>query len=168
MKLVKLCLVALTLAGAACQQSAAPANNNSAPAKTTATPAANAPAALDLSTPTKAALAFYQGVRAKDVKKIEATLAKETLAEAKAQSPEDPGKIIMESVQQSAPPPSALDIRNEKVNGDKATLEVAGLDEKDKNKVEIFYFTKEGSEWRVDLFHSEKGGMKKDAAPEKK
>jgi hypothetical protein len=160
-KFVKLYLVALTLAGAACQQSVAPSANKNTPPTTAASPAASAPAAADLSTPSKAALAFYQGVRAKDVKKIEATLSKETLAQAKEQSPEDPGKVIMESVQQSAPPPAALDVRNEKINGDKATLEVAGLDEKNKDKAEIFYFVKEGNDWKVDLFHEDKGDMKK-------
>jgi hypothetical protein len=165
-KFVKPALIALSCAlfGAACQTAT---NENSAKtpvAAATATPAA-APD-KDLSTPTKAALTFYQGVRAKDVKKIEATLSQGTLAQAKEQSPEDPGKVILESVQQSAPPPAALDIRNEKINGDKATLEVGGLDEKDKNKIETFYFTKEGNDWKVDLFHEEKGEMKKDPKAE--
>ena len=164
MKLVKLGLIAAACAlfGAACQSATKetankPANNNAV--------AAAPPAASDMSTPTKAALAFYQGVRAKDVKKIEAALSQASLAEAKAQSPEDPGKIILESVQQSAPPPAALDIRNEKINGDKATLEVAGLDEKHKDKADTFYFVKEGNDWKVDLFHSEKDD-KKDAVKE--
>lgn len=155
MKLPKLCLLALalTLFGAACQNAA---NTNTAkpePPKNPAPPAASAP---DLSTPTKAALAFYEAVRKKDVDKIKLTLSKDTLAQAKEQSPNDPNKPIMASVE-SAPPPASLDIKNEKITGDTATIEVAGLNEKDRSKTETFYFAKEPDGWKVDLFHQEKG-----------
>jgi hypothetical protein len=163
MKFAKLCFVALALCAASCQQPAT--NENTAkPASDAKTAAATpAPAALDLSTPTKAAVIFYQGVRDKDAEKVIRSLSKETLEEAKKQSA-DTGKTIMEAITQSAPPPASMpDTRNEKVDGNTATLEVVGLDAKDNNKAEKFYFVKEGNDWKVDLFHEEKDGVKKDA-----
>ena len=170
MKYTQLCLVglALTLGGAACQSSA-PANNtasananNTNAANATATPKAATP---DLSTPTKSAIIFYQGVKTKDAAKIKATLSQKTIDEAEKQA-QDTGKTIMDTIMQSAPPPALLNTKNEKINGDMATLEVTGLDEKHPDKAEIFYFIKEGNDWKVDLFHDVKNN-KKETMPKK-
>jgi uncharacterized lipoprotein YajG len=72
MKFAQICLLALTLTLAACQNPAPvannkpPAANNNAAAKPAAATSATT---LDLSTPTKTAIAFYQGVKNKDVEK---------------------------------------------------------------------------------------------------
>ena len=166
-------IIALTLGGLACQSTApatnannATANNNAKPAPATADAQASA-STFDLSTPNKTAVIFYQGVRDKDTTKVKATLSAATLDEAQKQA-SDSGKTIMETISLSAPPPASLDIRNEKINGDKATLEVVGLDQKDATKAETFYFVKEGGEWKVDLFHDAKNDKKPAPAPAKK
>lgn len=154
-------VAALTLGGTACQSTAptgnSPANaNNANIVVTSGTPTA---AAFDLSTPTKTAIIFYQGVKNKDTAKVKATLSAATLDEAQKQA-SDSGKTIMETISLSAPPPASLDVRNEKINGDTATLEVVGLDPKAPTKAETFYFVKEGAEWKVDLFHDAKNDKK--------
>jgi hypothetical protein len=105
-------------------------------------------------------------------KKVKSTLSKATLAEAEKQS-QDSGKAIMETIQQSAPPPeSQPDTGKENIKGNTATLEVTGLDQKNKDKVEMFHFVKEGNDWKLDLFYEDKKeekapAAKSDAAPKK-
>ena len=171
MKFARICLVTLAFTLTACQSSetnqnaAKPTANTNASVPASTSVSANKP---NLSTPAQTALAFYQGVKNKDIEKVKSTLSKETLAVAEKQS-HDSGKAIMETIEQSAPPPeSQPDIGKETINGNTATLQVSGLDSKKKDQVETFYFVKEGEDWKLDLFHETKKEEKEEkAAPAK-
>ncbi len=107
---------------------------------------------LGASSPTSTFKAFQEAQRKKDVAGIKKTLSKGSLAmlgkAAKAQN-----KSLDESLKEGFDDPAfkaqnTPETRNEKVDGDTATLEVQDQDSK---KWETMYFVKEENDWKIAL-----------------
>ena len=126
-------------------------NSNARPAATVATPAAAAPSGA-LSTPTNAFKAFYEASKNKDVPAVMKTLSKETVdfltAEAKKEN-KTLEVALTESLKTSDVPATMPETRNEKIDGDKATLEAK--DDKVEGKWDTFNFARENAEWKIKL-----------------
>jgi hypothetical protein len=101
------------------------------------------------STPTATAKAFYEAAKNKDVAGMKSVLSKRMLdmmekaAKARNKSVDD---FIKES-NDAEPPPANFETRNEKINGDTATLEVTN----GKGGWEPFNFVKEDGQWKLTL-----------------
>lgn len=123
---------------------------NARPAATTA-PAATTTAG-SLSTPTKTFMAFYEASKSKNVPGVMNALSKDSVdfltAEAKKEN-KTLEAALTESLKTSDVPATAPETRNEKIDGDKATLEVK--DEKVADKWDTFNFVKENGEWKLKL-----------------
>lgn len=105
------------------------------------------------STPTEAFEAYYEAIKAKDVNAVRNLFSKSmvTLMEDQAKrSNKTVDDVIAELLKKaSAEVPETLpETRNEKIEGDTATLEIK--DEK-KNTWETIHFVKEAGEWKVSL-----------------
>jgi Domain of unknown function (DUF4878) len=122
--------------------------SNTRPATTT-TPAATASASL--STPTSAFMAFYDASKKSDVEAVKRTLSKASLdfltAEAKKEN-KTLEAALTESLKTADVPKTTPEVRNEKIDGDNATLEVK--DEKSSNW-DTFNFVRENGEWKLKL-----------------
>jgi hypothetical protein len=128
------------------------ANTNSSNTRTAApasTPQATTTGAL--STPTRAFMAFYEASKNGDVEAIKATLSKASLdfltAEAKKEN-KTLEAALTESLKNSDIPKTTPEVRNEKIEGDNATIEVK--DEKT-NSWDSFRFVKENGEWKIKI-----------------
>ncbi|MBA3766281.1 MAG: DUF4878 domain-containing protein [Acidobacteria bacterium] len=125
-------------------------NSNARPAASAATPAATTSGPL--STPTNAFKAFYEASKKKDVPAVMKTLSKDTVdfltAEAKKEN-KTLEVALTESLKTSDVPTTAPETRNEKIDGDKATLEVK--DDKVEGKWDTFNFARENGEWKIKL-----------------
>lgn len=126
------------------------ANNSNARPAATATPAATTSSSL--STPTKTFMAFYEASKNKNVPAVMATLSKDSVdvltAEAKKQN-KTLEVALTESLKTSDVPTTAPETRNEKIDGDKATLEVK--DDKVADKWDTFNFARENGEWKIKI-----------------
>ncbi len=126
-------------------------NSNARPAATAATPAAAAPSGA-LSTPTNTFKTFYEASKKKDVPAVMKTLSKETVdfltAEAKKEN-KTLEVALTDSLKTSDVPPTMPETRNEKIDGDKATLEAK--DDKVADKWDTFNFARENGEWKIKL-----------------
>ncbi|MBA3805408.1 MAG: DUF4878 domain-containing protein [Acidobacteria bacterium] len=126
------------------------ANNSNARPTAAATPAATT-SNSSLSTPTKTFMAFYEASKNKNVPAVMSTLSKESVdfltAEAKKEN-KTLEAALTESLKTSDVPTNAPETRNEKIDGDKATLEVK--DDKG-NKWDTFNFAKENGEWKIKI-----------------
>jgi hypothetical protein len=144
----------------ACSQPAANTNgagtaanaNTTKPAATT-TPAttAAAPPTGALSTPTNTFMAFYEASKKNDVPGVIRILSKDSLdfltAEAKKEN-KSLEAALTESLKTANVPQTAPETRNEKIDGDKATLEVKA---EKTNDWDTFNFVKENNEWKLRL-----------------
>ena len=106
---------------------------------------------LGSSSPTATFKAFFEAQKKKDVAAIKKTLSKASLAllekAAKAQNKTlDTG--IAEGFAGGSKTEEMPEARNEKIDGDNATLEIQDTDTK---KWETMYFVKEDGEWKVAL-----------------
>jgi septal ring-binding cell division protein DamX len=155
---ITLAILMLALASA-CSQPATNTNgagttsntNASKPAATT-TPATTAAApAGALSTPTNTFMAFYEASKKNDVPGVIRILSKDSLdfltAEAKKEN-KTLETALTESLKTADVPKTTPETRNEKIDGDKATLEVK--DDKSSNW-DTFNFVKENNEWKLKL-----------------
>ena len=128
-------------------------NSNARPAAATAAapaaPATNTSGSL--SSPTNAFMAFYEASKKKDVPAVMRALSKDSVdfltAEAKKEN-KTLEAALTESLKTSDVPTTAPETRNEKIDGDKATLEVK--DDKG-NKWDTFNFARENGEWKIKL-----------------
>jgi hypothetical protein len=105
------------------------------------------------STPTAAFEAYYEAIKAKDVNAVKKLFSKSmvTMMEDQAKrSNKTVDDVMAEGLKQaSAEVPETLpETRNEKIEGDTATLEIR--DEK-KDKWETIRFVKEDGEWKLSL-----------------
>ena len=127
------------------------ANTSNARPAAAATPSA-ATTASSLSTPTNTFMAFYEASKKNDVPAVIRTLSKESVdfltAEAKKEN-KTLEAALTESLKTSDVPTTAPQTRNEKIDGDKATLEIK--DEKVADKWDTFNFVKENGEWKLKL-----------------
>jgi hypothetical protein len=122
--------------------------SNTRPAATTP-PASTANASA--STPTSTFMAFYEASKKSDVEAVKKTLSKASLdfltAEAKKEN-KTLEAALTESLRNADVPKTTPEVRNEKINGDNATLEVK--DEKTSGW-DTFNFVKENGEWKLKL-----------------
>lgn len=107
---------------------------------------------LSSSSPTSTFKAFYEAQKKKDVPAMKKTLSKSSLdmmeKAAKAQN-KTVDKALTEGFESPAGKADKMpETRNEKIDGDNATLEVQDEDTKKWNKV---YFVKEEKEWKIAL-----------------
>ena len=133
---------------------AAPASSSSSP--NTATPPgstpnvnANIPAGtVSLATPTDAYKAGYEARKNKDIATLKRVMAKDALAFL-TEIAESDKKTLDDQLKELAARPQAAsaETRNEKIKGDRASLEY--LDEN--GKWRSMDFSKEGSDWKIDL-----------------
>jgi Domain of unknown function (DUF4878) len=127
------------------------ANTSNARPAATASPAAATPAGA-LSTPTKTFMAFYEASKSKNVPAVMSVLSKDSVdfltAEAKKEN-KTLEAALTESLKTSDVPTTAPETRNEKIDGDKATLEVK--DDKVADKWDPFNFVKENGEWKIKI-----------------
>jgi hypothetical protein len=159
--LTTIALAAITfLAG--CSKDAANANgtntatiNNAGPSSSpiVAQPSPTATTSTSASTPTEAFNIYYDSIKKKDVNTFKSLLSKGTLnmleERAKRQSTTLDAAINEGIVEASKEVPATLPpTRNEKVDGDKATLEVN--DEK-KEKWETIHFVREDGRWKLSF-----------------
>jgi ABC-type glycerol-3-phosphate transport system substrate-binding protein len=101
------------------------------------------------SSPTATAKAFYEAARSKDISGMKSLVSKNTLdmldkaAKAQNKTVDD----LLKASNESAPPPATFETRNEKIDGDKATLEV---NQDGKGKWQTVTFVKEDGSWKLD------------------
>jgi Domain of unknown function (DUF4878) len=156
---VTLAICALALA-AACKGPATNSNgantannansSNTRPAATTSP--AQAPTTTGaLSSPTRAFMAFYEASKSGDVEAVKRTLSKGSFdfltAEAKKEN-KTLEAALTESLKNADVPKSTPEVRNEKIEGDTATIEVK--DEKT-NTWDSFKFVRENGEWKIRI-----------------
>ena len=124
------------------------ANTNQSPAvKPEATKTeTDKPAAASLATPPDAYIAAYNARQKKDLEALKKVMSKDALEfftmMGDGKSPDDGLKKLMER-----PQAATAETRNEKINGDKATLEY--LDEK--GNWGAMDFVKEGGDWKLTI-----------------
>lgn len=153
-------LVATALAATACSKTATNTNatnsnttTNTSKSSNSTTANTSTPTTTGASTPTAAFKAIYEAAKNKDVAGF-----KKNLASSDLKGLDDNFlKEMMNSPENNVPP--TLETRNEKIDGDKATLE----SKKKNGDWETINFVKEGSEWKVKL-----GGAKEEDAGEPK
>ena len=161
------CALGMVLWSTACQKTETNTlNTNSAPANTSAATNSATPitananqsnlsaeepkstGSVSLATPTEAYKAGYAARKSKDIASLKRVFAKDALAFLT-----DIGKIdnktldVMLKELTEKPQASSPETRNEKITGNRATLEY--LDEK--GKWSVMDFSKEGNEWKIDL-----------------
>lgn len=101
------------------------------------------------STPTATAQAFYEAAKSKDISAMKSLVSKSTLdlmdkaAKAQNKTVDD----LLKASNESAPPPATFETRNEKIDGDKATLEV---NQDGKGRWQTMNFVKEDGSWKLD------------------
>ena len=101
------------------------------------------------STPTEAFKSFYEAAKAKDVATVKRLLAKDSLSKMEARAKEQNKSLddFITDQTQSGIPPSMPELRNEKIDGDKATIEFKGPGgDSDWRTVP---FAKEDGEWKI-------------------
>ncbi|MDQ3818543.1 MAG: DUF4878 domain-containing protein [Acidobacteriota bacterium] len=99
------------------------------------------------STPTETTKAFYNAAKNNDVQTMRSLMSKDTVAamEKFAKAENKSLDDFLKDENKSDPPPDTLETRNEKIEGDKATLEV-----KDKKSGwETLHFVKEDGQWKL-------------------
>lgn len=165
LRLLKLFIIlALVSWSMACQKTEpATSNANTAPANTSPTPNSATPVApsstpnananisavsVSMATPTDAYKTGYEARKNKDIATLKRVMAKDALgfltdiAQIENKTLDDQLKALADKPQ--AP---TAETRNEKINGDRASLEY--LDENGKWKT--MDFSKEGTDWKIDL-----------------
>jgi hypothetical protein len=136
---------------AACGGSSTNTNTNTAAQPTPAAKAANttpSPAATDASnSPTATFKAFYEASKSGDEEAFKKTVSKDTLAMLE-EGAKEKKKTLSQALKESDVPPTMPETRNEKIDGDKATIEVK--DEKT-GAWETIKFVKEDGRWKIVL-----------------
>jgi predicted lipid-binding transport protein (Tim44 family) len=147
---------------AACGSAAEPAKPDAAPGNTTAEKkdvaakkddAAAGSDEIRAATPTEATKSFIRAYAAKDIGTMKKLFSKQTLADIEKDA-KDQNKSVDDMLKEftETPLPFKDDpvIRNEKIEGDKATLEVQTF-EKDEEKWEKTNLVKEDGIWKLDF-----------------
>lgn len=96
-------------------------------------------------TPTEGFKAFYEAAKSKDAAALKKTIAKKLLAELEDQA-KQAGKPFDEFLVDVNVPPSFPEVRNEKIDGDKATIEVKGASDNWRPTK----LSKEDGVWKLD------------------
>lgn len=119
---------------------AAPAAKNT---NTTASTANNTGAAAD--SPTAVFKAFYEASKSGDEEAFKKTVSKDTLAMME-EGAKEKKKTLAQVLKESDVPPTMPELRNEKIDGDKATIEAKDTQT---DTWEKFKFVKEDGKWKV-------------------
>jgi hypothetical protein len=96
-------------------------------------------------------MAFYEASKKNDVEGVKRTLSKDSLeflTEAAKQEKKSLEEALTESLKKADVPTTTPEVRNEKIDGDKATLEIK--DDKS-GRWETFNFARENNEWKIKL-----------------
>ena len=153
-------LAALTLAACAKAGTSTNNSNNTNTASNTASPKTSpttATATGDYSTPTSAFRSFYEAAKATNMDGIKRSMSKKTLeeltksAESQKQTLDDSLKEIVKDAPSNVP-----QMRNEKIDGEKATLEIK--DDK-MEKWNTVYMVKEDGQWKIAIRDESAAGM---------
>jgi hypothetical protein len=101
------------------------------------------------STPTATAKAFYDAAKSKDVAGMKSVLSKKMLdmMEKAAKTQNKSVDDFIKDSNEREPPPASFETRNEKIEGDTATVEVSN----GKGGWEPFHFVKEDGQWKLTL-----------------
>lgn len=132
-------------------------NAGATPSPSVAQPSPTATATASASTPTGAFTAYYEAIKRKDVNAFRSLFSKGTLAmleDRAKQRNTTLDETIKEGIEEASKevPATMPPTRNEKIDGDKATIEVN--DEK-KEKWETLHFVREGGQWKISFDESE-------------
>lgn len=104
------------------------------------------------SSPTATFKAYFDAQKKKDVAGVKKTLSKSTLAVMEKSAKEQNKTVDQSITEQFAKPGAKAEempaTRNEKIDGDNATLEV---EDKEAKKWDKVYFVKEDNEWKLAL-----------------
>ncbi len=136
---------------AATNTSASTKTATATPTVAEAKPAAEVPAApgtISLATPTDTYKTAYAARKNKDIPTLKRVFAKDAI-EFLTEMLSSEKKTLEDHLKELSEKPQAAtaETRNEKINGNRATLEY--LDEK--GKWSVMDFSKEGNEWKIDL-----------------
>ena len=100
------------------------------------------------SSPSATAKAYYEASKSSDIKTMKSLMSKNTLdmldklAKAQNKSVDD----MLKASHAAMPPPATFDTRNEKIDGDNATLEV---NQDGKGNWQTVNFVKEDGQWKL-------------------
>ncbi len=171
MKTSKLTVLAATLALCAlaltgCNKAATNTNNANSTANSNATAnsnkppvAADASATGDYSTPTAAFKTFYEAAKKNDIEGMKRSMTKKTMAVMEKAAAEEKKSVDEAFKEMNKDAPSSVpEIRNEKIDGDKATVEIKDDKMKDWSTVP---FVKENGQWKIALADAMAGAMDK-------
>jgi len=117
------------------------------------------------SSPTATFKAFFEAQQKKDVAGMKKNLSKTSLA-IMEKSAKEQNKSIDDAIKEQLENPASKtdkipEIRNEKINGNEATLE---LRNEDTNKWDTMYFLKEDNAWKIALDRTIEELLKKSGA----
>jgi hypothetical protein len=158
-----LCALAL----AACNKGATNTNNTNSTSNTNAantnTTATTTATTGNYSTPTAAFKTLYEAAKANDIEGMKRSMSKKTLeliekGAAKEKKTLEEAFSEMNKKAPSSTPPT----RNEKIDGDKATLEAKN---EEKDKWETVPFVKEGGQWKMAFLDEMAAAMEKMDSP---
>jgi PBP1b-binding outer membrane lipoprotein LpoB len=126
---------------------ASPATTPTQPSSTPMPPTGNAGAA----TPTAAFTAYYEAIKRKDVATVRSLFSKGTLSmmeERAKRSNTTVDEVMTKGLEEASKeiPAAVPETRNEKIDGDKATLEAK--DDK-KDSWETLHFAREDGQWKI-------------------
>lgn len=154
-----LTLIALALLLAACQagtetKKTEPAKPAATPANTAGKPAdtpkaeADKPAGFSLATPADTYKTAYAARAKKDIATLKRVFSKEVLEFLEEVSKEEK-KTLDDTLKELTEKPQnpSNEVRNEKINGDKATLEYLN----EQGKWTVLDFVKEGNDWKMTV-----------------
>ena len=130
-------------------------NNTSNSTANKGTP--NSPPVGDYSTPTAAFKSFYEASKANDLEGIKRSMSKKAMEEVAKNSAKE-NKTVDDSLKDMTKdaPAGMPQMRNEKIEGDKASAEMK--DDKMDKWITV-YFVKEDGKWKVALDEEKAGGM---------
>ena len=116
-------------------------------------------------TPTATFKSYFEAQKNKDIPGMKKTLSKTSLAMMEASAKEQ-GTTLDKMIEEQLKNPSAKidkmpETRNEKVNGDNATIE---LNNEDAKRWDVMYFVKEDGAWKIALDRTIEEMLKKNGA----
>jgi hypothetical protein len=146
---------ALALMAIACNktESLPNTNANSSPGKNSTSPSGkitnSSSSTPSASSPTEAAKAFYDALKSKDVQGIKNIMSKKSLDMLNKTAQENNKSLddYLKDANEKDPPPPPFEARNEKINGETATVEVSN----GKGGWEPLDFIKEDGQWKLNL-----------------
>lgn len=157
-------LALATLTFAACKKGTSNNNNanNTNNSNNTSNTTANTyvppkPSTGDYSTPTAAFKTFYEAAKANNIEGIKRSLSRKSIEEATKESSKEKKTVdeLFQEIVKDAPS-KMPDVRNEKIDGDKATIEFK--DDKMENYTTA-HFVKEDGQWKIALRDESAAGM---------